>query len=573
MATTNVNLYGPASGEVPGRITRNLLRLITAGSVDDGKSTLIGRLLYDSQTVYEDQLASVRASRINRSPGPIDFSLLTDGLRAEREQGITIDVAYRYFSTPRRKFIIADTPGHEQYTRNMATGASTADAAIILVDATKGLLPQSRRHAYIASLLGIRHVVAAVNKMDLVAYSRQVFEEIARDFHRLAEVLDFKAIYPLPLSAVQGENVVRSGPHMPWFRGPALLEYLEDLVVQEDEKPEDAVRFPVQYVIRPHSAFRGFAGELVSGTLRPGDPIVTLPSGRKSRIKSIVTYDGELDEARPGNAITVTLEDELDVSRGDLLTSEGRQPWVARNCRATLIWMHPQPLETSTYYLLKHTTRTVRARVKALHGRVDINTLDHVPATTLNMNDIATVEMETTLPLFFDPYRQIRTLGSFILIDPVNNATVAAGIIERAGEQHAAAGLSAAGGAVTSAQRRRLFGHGAAGVWITGPPRIADLVEHSLLEQGWRVLLLGPNLTVDERRGAIKVLRHAGMVALFSDSGEASDAREEAKQLFGPDAFLVFDEREGAGDQAASRIVLRLHEWRNASNFRKDEEK
>jgi bifunctional enzyme CysN/CysC/sulfate adenylyltransferase subunit 1 len=568
MATANLDLAVAATGPLALPATRNMLRFTTAGSVDDGKSTLIGRLLYDSQAVYEDQLASVRASRINRSTSSIDFSLLTDGLRAEREQGITIDVAYRYFSTSRRKFIIADTPGHEQYTRNMATGASTADAAIILVDATKGLLPQSRRHAYIASLLGIRHVVAAINKMDLVAYSKRVFDDISQQFCEYAETLGFETIYPLPLSAVEGENVVRRSLCMPWFHGPALLSYLENLPLQNQETTEGLVRFPVQYVIRPDSSFRGFAGELASGTLHPGDVVVALPSGRKSRIKSIATYDGELDEARSGDAITLTLTDELDISRGDLLVGEQDRPSISCTLKAALVWMHAEPLRRDVHYLLKHTTRTVRARVSNLLSRTDVDTLAEVHANTLHMNDIATVEIETTLPLFFDSYRRIRTLGSFILIDPVNNATVAAGMIE---SESGNAGLHLRPGeastALSPAERRQIFGHGTAGVWITGPASVAELVERALLEKGWRAHLLGKNFTHEEWRGAVKAFHDAGMVALFSDSGEAPHLRDEAAQLFGPDAFFVFDSQEETPAQAASRIVHRLSERRGSTHW------
>ncbi|PYP85180.1 MAG: sulfate adenylyltransferase subunit CysN [Candidatus Angelobacter sp. Gp1-AA117] len=542
-----------------GGASRKLLRFTTAGSVDDGKSTLIGRLLYDSQGIYEDQLASVRASRINRSPGAIDFSLLTDGLRAEREQGITIDVAYRYFSTPRRKFIIADTPGHEQYTRNMATGASTADVAVILIDATKGLLPQSRRHAYIASLLGIRHIVAAINKMDLVGYSQSVFENIAQHFNEYAETFEFETIYPLPVSAVGGDNVVRRSQRTAWFDGPALLTYLEELPLEEDDASDGAVRFPVQYVVRPDARFRGFAGELASGTLHPGDAVIALPSGRKTRIKSIITYDGELDEARPGEAITVTLEDELDTSRGDLLTGEEKPPSVSRTFSASLVWMHEKPLEPGAYYLLKHTTRTVRARVKRLLSRVDIHTFAEFPAETLHMNDIAKVEIEATLPLFFDPYRRIRTLGSLILIDPVSNATVAAGMIDGTLEKSIHQPLSSA--AITPAERQQIFGHRAAAVWITGPAGIAESVERSLLEQGWRAHLLGSEFSEGEWRGAARALRDAGMVAIFSGAGEKNHRRDHASQLFS-DNFFAFDEQEESVTDAAARIVSTLRKWR-----------
>ena len=396
-----LNLAAPPGG-------LGMLRFTTAGSVDDGKSTLIGRLLYDSQGVYEDQLDAVRKSRINRAAGPIDFSLLTDGLRAEREQGITIDVAYRYFSTPRRKFIIADTPGHEQYTRNMATGASTADVAVVLIDATKGVLPQSRRHAYIASLLGIRHLVAAVNKMDLVGYDERTFRRITREFQQLADQLEVTDVRAIPLSALEGDNVVRRSPRMPWFDGPALLEYLETIPVNEPTW-ESAFRFPVQYVIRPDAHFRGFAGQLAAGTLRPGDAVIALPSGTKTRVRSILTFDGELDRATVGEAITVTLDDEIDLSRGDLLVSEDALPVASRRVRARLVWMQAEPLDQHKLYLLKHNTRTIRARVRQVLHRIDINSLQHAPASAVSLNDIATVDLETTLPLLFDSYRVNRT--------------------------------------------------------------------------------------------------------------------------------------------------------------------
>lgn len=558
MATANMNVFAPVAVPHLEPVSRKLLRFTTAGSVDDGKSTLIGRLLYDSQAVYEDQLASVRASRINRSPGAIDFSLLTDGLRAEREQGITIDVAYRYFSTPRRKFIIADTPGHEQYTRNMATGASTADAAVILVDATKGLLPQSRRHAYIASLLGIRHVVAAINKMDLVGYSQRVFQDIAQHFHAYAETLGFETVYPLPISAVEGANVVRHSRHTPWFDGPALLNYLEELPLQDDDGGEEVVRFPVQYVVRPDANFRGFAGELASGKLHPGDTIIALPSGRRTQIKSIVSYDGELDEARPGEAITVTLEDELDISRGDLLVGEENPPAVSRAFSANLVWMHEKPLERGAWYLLKHTTRTVRARVKRLCSRVDVDTLNQVSAATLHINDIARVEMEATLPLYFDPYGRIRTLGSFILIDPVSNATIAAGMIEGVVKKSVHQPIPSA--AITPAERQQFFGHRAAAVWIAGAAGVAEQVERSLLEQGWRTHLLNSEFSRDEWRGAVRALRDAGMVAIFS--GENNLLRDHVSQSFGAESFFAFDEQEEPVMEAAERIVSTLRKWR-----------
>ena len=388
-------------------LSKDLLRLATAGSVDDGKSTLIGRLLHDARGAYEDQLKSVR-----RADGAIDFALLTDGLRAEREQGITIDVAYRYFATPKRKFILADTPGHVQYTRNMATGASTADLAIILVDAKRGLTEQSHRHASIAALLGIRHFVIAVNKMDLVSFDYAVFDEV---FHRFKPFLDSLGVaeaYFLPMSALLGDNVVERSANMPWFDGSPLLEHLESIEV---EKPIHAsFRMAVQRAIRPDQTFRGYAGQLASGVIRPGDEILALPSGRKSRVQRIVTFDGDLDIAYSPLSVTLTLEDEIDISRGDMMAA-GTEPQTDRSLDATLVWFDGTPLNPAKEYLLKHTTQTIRAQVQT--------------EGILKMNDIGQVRIALAQPVFFDSYESNRATGSFILIDRETNATAAAGMI------------------------------------------------------------------------------------------------------------------------------------------------
>jgi sulfate adenylyltransferase subunit 1 len=554
-----VNLF-PSHSEV--------LRFTTAGSVDDGKSTLIGRLLYDSQSVYEDQLASVRNSRINRSTGPLDFSLLTDGLRAEREQGITIDVAYRYFSTPRRKFIIADTPGHEQYTRNMATGASTADAAVVLIDATKGVLSQSRRHAYIASLLGIRHVIAAVNKMDMVGFSRQVFDRIAYDFLALSEKLGLADMYTVPVSALEGDNVVRRSERMPWFDGPALLEYLEELKVHDTENSRPA-RFPVQYVIRPDSGFRGFAGQVASGVFRPGQPVVAFPSGIKTRVKSIVTFDGEAEAATAGSSVTLTLEDEVDVSRGDLLAAEDQLPAVGCRFVASMVWLHPTEVDLHKLYLLKHTTRVVRARVTRVNHRVDVDSLAKLEANSLRMNDIASVEIETTLPLYFDLYREIRTMGSFILIDPLSNATVAAAMIEEAIQGNR---LNQATDTVTvpvSAEERSThFGHPAALVWVEGHQQVAQRIERRLFEDGWFVHLISAS-DYEERDvvPVVRAFRSAGMIGVFSVSNGIA-YQEKLRELFGSSAFFELDAIERPAADVAKDIVERLTIWRE-TNTRK----
>jgi len=394
-----------------------LLRICTAGSVDDGKSTLIGRLLYDSRSVYEDQVHSVEKASRNRTAGPIDFSLFTDGLRAEREQGITIDVAYRYFATARRKFILADTPGHEQYTRNMATGASTADVAILLVDARNGVRAQSRRHAQIARLLGITDYVLAVNKMDLVDFDRDVFDGICEEFD---SILPGATLHPIPMSALHGDNVITRSGRTPWFDGMALLEYLESVEVDRNQR-EKPLRLPVQLVIRPTHDFRGYAGQIVSGTVRPGDVVTIWPSGRASRVDRIVTWDGDLEVAYAGMSVTLTLEDDIDISRGDLIANideagqaaQGAAPWVGSRFLADVVWMDERPLEPSRVYVLKHTTRTVTAEVD--HG--------------LLLNQIASLTVSTARPIVFDRYVENRGTGSFILIDPVTNFTAGAGMI------------------------------------------------------------------------------------------------------------------------------------------------
>jgi sulfate adenylyltransferase subunit 1 len=407
---------------------KDLLRFSTAGSVDDGKSTLIGRLLYDSRNVYEDHVRSVTRTPTGAASSSIDFALLTDGLRAEREQGITIDVAYRFFSTARRKFIIADTPGHEQYTRNMATGASTADLAIILVDARKGILTQSRRHAYIAALLGIPRVVAAINKMDLVDYSEEVFRQLSRDFAALAARVGLRSFDAIPLSALEGDNVVHRSERMPWYHGPALLEYLENVELAS-VNTDAAFRMPVQRVIRPHQNFRGFAGQIAAGTVRPGDRIVALPSGRSSRVESIVTFDGNLEAAAAPLSVTLTLKDELDISRGDMLAAADAPPAVTNHFEASIVWLQSQPLALHRRYLLKHASHIVPARIRSIRHRIDIESIEPQPATTLDLNGIGAIEVTTDRPILADLYNENRATGSFILIDPATNATVGAGMV------------------------------------------------------------------------------------------------------------------------------------------------
>jgi sulfate adenylyltransferase subunit 1 len=409
-----------------------VLRFITAGSVDDGKSTLIGRLLHDTRAIFEDQLAAVQRASWKRGQDEMDLSLLTDGLEAEREQGITIDVAYRYFATPRRKFIIADTPGHEQYTRNMVTGASTADAAIVLVDARKGVLPQTRRHTTLAHLLGVRHIVVAVNKMDLVGYEQVVFERIRRDVIAFGRALGIAQIEFVPLSAPRGDMVVERGAGMPWYGGPTLLALLEEIDA-ERELHELPARFPVQLVVRPGSGsdFRGYAGRLESGLLAPGDTLAALPSGRRSTVRDIVFHGKSVPLATAGDSVTLVLADEIDISRGDMLVDPAAPPRQARSLAARLCWFAETPLERSARLALKHTTRTVKARLAGLIDRLDIHTLEPQPSPEgLAMNDIARVSLNLAQPLFLDAYARNRATGSFILIDELTNHTLAAGMIE-----------------------------------------------------------------------------------------------------------------------------------------------
>jgi bifunctional enzyme CysN/CysC len=411
-----------------------LLRFATAGSVDDGKSTLIGRLLYDSKAIFEDQLAAVERTSAERGDDYTNLALLTDGLRAEREQGITIDVAYRYFASPKRTFIIADTPGHAQYTRNMVTGASTADLAVVLVDARKGLLEQSRRHAFLSTLLGIPHLVLAVNKMDLVDWSEQRYEEIKAEFERFAMRLEVGDLTTIPMSALLGDNVVHRSQNTPWYDGAPLLSHLEQVWVASDRNLVDT-RFPVQYVIRPQSAdnpdYRGYAGTVAGGVLRPGDEIVVLPSGFTTRIRSIDTADGPVTEAFPPMSVTLTLEDELDVSRGDMFARPHNQPLVSQELDAMICWLtEASSLRPGAEYVVKHTTRTTKARVRELAYRLDINTLHRdETAPELALNEIGRVQLRAQLPLFTDTYRRNKSTGSFVLIDPVTNATVAAGML------------------------------------------------------------------------------------------------------------------------------------------------
>ena len=539
-------------------LKKELLRFTTAGSVDDGKSTLIGRLLHDSKAVYEDQLASVKKSRINRSGGPIDFSLITDGLRAEREQGITIDVAHRYFATPRRKFIIADTPGHEEYTRNMVTGASTADLAVVLIDGTKGLLPQTRRHTYIASLLGIPNVLAAVNKMDLLDYREDVFLRLQEDFLTLARQLGAASVLAVPISALEGENVVQRSARMPWYKGPTFLEHLERVPVRPNLGTE-AARFPVQYVIRPDARFRGFAGQVASGVIHPGDDVVALPSGQKTRVQSIVAYEGELKEAVHSQSVTLRLEDEIDLSRGDMLVSARSQPQVSRRFEAMVVWLHPKPFETGRNYLLKHTARMTRAKGLEIRHRVDVNTFAKEPAQRLEMNEIAAVAFETARPIFFDFYERNRTTGSFILIDPMSNATVGAGMIrdegsgrlrDQRGQETNLRGIWES--PVTSSRRYNRHRHYPAIILTEGRNEFASLLERALFEEGFEVLLVkGKDVPADDIAKVARVTQEAGFIVIYSNA-ELGPAAKHSLRILCQDRFFDLTEADLPSDDVAA---------------------
>ena len=411
---------------------KSLLRFITCGSVDDGKSTLIGRLLYDSKMIFEDQLAALESDskRVGTQGGEIDFALLVDGLAAEREQGITIDVAYRFFATEKRKFIVADTPGHEQYTRNMVTGASTADCAVILIDARKGVLVQTRRHSYLAHLLGIKHLVLAVNKMDLVDYDRQVFDDIVADYAAFAQEIGIEAFTPIPISGFKGDNITAApSANTPWYEGPALIEHLETIEIANVAAQEKPFRMPVQWVNRPNLDFRGFSGLIGSGTIKPDDTVRIVPSGKTSTVKSIVTFDGELDEAVAGQSVTITLADEVDCSRGDVIAAADNPPEASDQFEGTIVWMDEEALKPGRGYWLKLASQMVTATVQEPKYEINVNTLEHLAAKTLGLNAIGVAEIHTERPVTFEPYADNRALGGFILIDKITNATVGAGML------------------------------------------------------------------------------------------------------------------------------------------------
>ena len=528
---------------------KELLRFVSVGSVDDGKSTLIGRILYDTGMVFEDQMAAVRAASQSEEP---DLALLTDGLKAEREQGITIDVAYRYFATDERKFIIADTPGHIQYTRNMVTGASTADVALILIDARHGVLQQSRRHAYIASLLGIPHLAVCVNKMDLKDYSQEVYEAISADFMEFGKTLRFKDIQFFPVSALVGDNVVSDSENTPWYDGPTVLGYLETVPVFADRNFDD-FRYPVQYVIRPDLDYRGFAAEVFSGVIGKGDEIVALPSGKTSKVKAIDTYDGELEEAFAGQSVTIRLEDEIDISRGDMIVKPGNLPRVTRRFDAHLVWMHERPLDTEKAYLVKHTTQTVRAQIDKIYFEVDMDTLEEKQSDGVELNDIAKVRLSCHRALYVDDYQHNRETGAFIVIDTLTNNTVAAGMIALEGsdqniaevmkELHAESAMEPKT-FVSPNERMERFGQRGATIWLTGLAgsgrwTLAYALERKLFDEGRTATVVSP-VGEDLRSmiSAAKAVTDAGLINICAFPSPTRKDRDELTARIGEDRVI-----------------------------------
>jgi bifunctional enzyme CysN/CysC len=553
---------------------KELLRFITCGSVDDGKSTLIGRLFFEAKMIYEDQLAAITKDSTKfgtTGTGEIDLALFTDGLEDERQQGITIDVAYRYFSTDKRKFIIADTPGHEQYTRNMATGASTADLAIILIDARHGVLVQTKRHSFIVSLLGIKHVVVAINKMDLVGFDRQVYDRIRADYQSFAARLDLPDVHFIPLSALKGDNVVTQSANMPWYNGPTLMHLLETVYIASDRNLED-FRFPVQHVLRPNLDFRGFSGTIASGIIRRGEEIMALPSRKTSRVKSIVTFDGEMEEAFSPQSVTITLDDEIDISRGDMIVRPGNVPRVEQKFEATVVWMAEEPMVPGKSYWFKQTSKLTPGSISTLRYQIDVNTLHRQDSPTLRLNEIGRCTITLNQPLCFDGYRRNRATGAFIIIDRVTNSTVGAGMIldrSTAEGRHdhwedapAAASLHGERSNVTADERRARFGQKPVTVLLTGltgsgKTTLAYALERRLFDEGRAVVVLdGQNMrrgiskdlgfTSDERSENLR--RSAEVAKLFNDAGvivlaafvaPEEAVRQKAAAAIGRERFLV----------------------------------
>jgi bifunctional enzyme CysN/CysC len=539
---------------------KSLLRFITCGSVDDGKSTLIGRLLYESKLIFEDQLTALEADskKVGTQGGELDFALLVDGLAAEREQGITIDVAYRFFSTDRRKFIVADTPGHEQYTRNMVTGASTADVAVILIDARKGVLTQTRRHSYIVSLIGIRHVVLAINKMDLVEYSKDVFERIVNDYREFAKAIGLTDIAPIPLSALRGDNMLERSSRTPWYDGPTLMGYLESIEIEDDLQGKP-FRLPVQWVNRPNQDFRGFAGTIASGVIRVGDAVRALPSGRQSRVARIVAHDGDLEQAVAGQSITVTLTDEIDVSRGDVLAAASSPPSVADQFQATIIWMHEEPMLPGRPYLIKIGARTLTGSITAPKYKVNVNTLEHLAAKQLELNEIGVCNLSLDRAIAFDAYTDNREMGGFILVDKLSNDTVGAGLLNFALRR--AENIHWQALDVNKPARAALKGQRACVLWFTGlsgagKSTVANIVEKRLHALGRHTYTLdGDNVrhglnkdlgftdadrVENIRRVAevTKLMVDAGLIVLVSFISPFRSERRLARDLMQPGEFF-----------------------------------
>ena len=552
---------------------KDLLRLLTAGSVDDGKSTLIGRLMADSKMLYEDQLEALHrdSKRIGHAGEEIDYALLLDGLKAEREQGITIDVAYRYFSTAKRKFIIADTPGHEQYTRNMITGGSTANLAIILIDARHGVITQTKRHTYLANLLGIKHIVVAINKMDLADYKQERFEEIKADYKAFVTQLDIPDVNFIPLSALKGDNVVEKGDNMDWYHGPCLLEFLENVHVSSDRNFDD-LRFPVQYVLRPDIKFRGFSTSVASGIIKKGDEVMVLPSMKKSKVEKIVTYEGELDYAFPPQSVTVTLEDEIDISRGDMLVHPDNLPRVERQFEAMLVWMDETDMNLSTQFYIKQANNNTKARIDEIKYKVDVNTLEKSNIEKFKLNEIGRVVITTTKPLFFDPYKKNHQTGSFILIDPVTHNTCAVGmIIDKLGSNSLPSRITdvdkakiAKGEALIKPEEYvQKYNQKGETIWITGlhgsgKNELAFSLEKKLFENGATVVLIdgssvrsGLSRELDFspadraenlRRVAhiCKMLNDQGIITIASYISRNESLREQVAEIIGKDRFHLF---------------------------------
>lgn len=551
---------------------QELLRFVTAGSVDDGKSTLIGRLLHDAKSIYEDHLAALHRDTQRMGREGIDFALLTDGLKAEREQGITIDVAYRHFSTPKRRFIIADTPGHEQYTRNMATGASTANLAVILIDAKNGVTTQSKRHGFLASLLGIPHLVIAVNKMDLVDYSRQVFEEISAEYAQFAAKLQSRDLTFIPMSALKGDNVVQRSANMPWYEGPPLLAHLENVHIASDQNLID-FRFPVQYVLRPHHDFRGYSGTVASGVVRVGEEISILPSGKTTRVSRIINGYQDVGYAFPPQAITICTEHEIDITRGDMIVHPANVPWVAREVEALVVWMDEKPLEVGKQYVIKHTTNTTRGTFVEIRYRIDPNTLHREETNTLHLNDIGRTAISLTRPIYCDEYQKNRQTGAFIIIDPITNFTSGAGLVIDRAHRYEPAGKSIAEaeiksreitrqtGKVTREDREKLLGQKGITVWLTGlsgsgKTTIAYELERRLIEMGRACFVLdGDNIRHGLNRDlgfsdadrSENIRRVAEVAALMNDAGlivitafisPFAKDRLNAREIIGNERFI-----------------------------------